>query len=384
MYLRKHLLPLLCAGSVLAACAAPNGSSSTTHNIGRCTGVQVPPDQEQAVSLCTGVLANTNLSAMDRVVALTHRAMGYLYLGEVEKAKTDLDQATAAVPNQAAPYAIRGRVNSRIGAWDDALADFNRAIEIRPNDPQFLTLRAEVYLRRGEPQRAMADIEAIRKLQPDSSDPDMLASSVHLQEGDFDKAIASAAAAIKAEPNSSEAGSQRGLATLLKGDLPRAIKDLDRAVLHPPVSPLAFLIRGQAHFLQGDNAWAILDFEQTQRMEPLDVGPAIWRALAMLREGRDPTADLAKEVPPAHGLWPTILLGYYQGKVDAAAVMAEANADKSSAAYRDCIAAFYLGAFDLLSGHDRPAARSRLEHAGAVCLPDRVEGAAAKLLLATP
>ncbi len=98
--------------------------------------------------------------------ALANRALAYLDLNDLEKARADIAAAEAVDPDDAILFHAKGRL-AEIEQDDlEAVLAFTGAIRSWPEDVHAFYRRSAAYERMGQSARALADLERIVTLQP--------------------------------------------------------------------------------------------------------------------------------------------------------------------------------------------------------------------------
>lgn len=98
--------------------------------------------------------------------ALANRALAYLALNDLEKARADIAAAEAVDPNDAILFHAKGRL-AEIEEDDlEAVLAFTGALRSWPENTHALHRRAAAYERMGQSARAIADLERIIILEP--------------------------------------------------------------------------------------------------------------------------------------------------------------------------------------------------------------------------
>ena len=98
--------------------------------------------------------------------ALANRALAYLSLNDLEKARADIAAADAANSTDAILFHAKGRL-AEIEEDDlEAVLAFTGALRSWPENTHALYRRSAAYVRMGQSARALADLERITTLQP--------------------------------------------------------------------------------------------------------------------------------------------------------------------------------------------------------------------------
>lgn len=98
--------------------------------------------------------------------ALANRALAYLALNELARARADIAAAEAADPDETILFHARGRLAEIEGDDLEAVLAFTGALRGWPDNTHALTRRAAAYARMGQTARAHADLERVVALAP--------------------------------------------------------------------------------------------------------------------------------------------------------------------------------------------------------------------------
>ncbi|HYY35770.1 MAG TPA: tetratricopeptide repeat protein, partial [Candidatus Binatia bacterium] len=93
-------------------------------------------------------VAIQNASRLKPDAGEVHLALGrYAYHGfqDYDRARSELDLARGALPNDPDVYLITGFIDRRQGRWTEAVSHFERAIELDPRNVQILRFAANTY-----------------------------------------------------------------------------------------------------------------------------------------------------------------------------------------------------------------------------------------------
>ena len=154
--------------------------------------------------------------------------LAYYYLGNLEQAISNFDQAIAKKPTFAEAYANRGDVWRDLGEPEKAFSDYDQAIELDPNASRYFYNRAITYKWQGEMEKAIADYDQ----------------------------------AIELDPEFSYAYHNRANIYWDLGNKTQALADFDKALQFDPTDELGFLNRGLLHLELNDSEGAHADFTQ--------------------------------------------------------------------------------------------------------------------------
>jgi tetratricopeptide (TPR) repeat protein len=203
------------------------------------------------------------------VEARINRGLARLDAGDAAGAEADLDAALAAVPDDAAVLAARGRAHLVLDDGDAALADADAAIRSNALLADGYVLRADVFRAREQWDLAIDDYTIGIRLVPDAAGP------YEARAATLDAAGLDAAAEIDrnlAQLTRQLAGVDDALARvdalvrratvwLVLEEWALALDDLDRVLAAEPDEVSALLLRATAHRLSRDSVAALADAE---------------------------------------------------------------------------------------------------------------------------
>lgn len=220
--------------------------------------------------------------------------------------------------------------------------------------------RGNAHLAERAYDAAIADYEAAASLRPDYAAAHNNRGIAEAALGRYEAAVAAYDAAIRVRPDYALAYKNRGNAHAVAGSYERAIADYDAALARDPGLAAAYNNRGNANFFLGRYAAAVGDYRAALDLEPADTYSALWLYLAQRRDGHDGAAALrAHAARVGTDAWPGVVVRFYLGDADMAAVLAAiSGADAERRRERACEAYFYVGAHALAAGNDATAARA--------------------------
>jgi lipoprotein NlpI len=253
---------------------------------------------------------------------------------------------STATPRYAKAYFNRAGLRLIRGEYDDAISDYGHAIELQPN-------YAEAYRNRAD---------------------------AHQMKGEIDKAIADYSFAIRFNSFDPATFANRGAAYASAGEFERAVTDFSSAIaLKPEVAEFHFK-RALSRMYVGQVDGAMADLKTTLELKPSSIFAVIWLHVAHVRAAVDDTADMKQVAAKVdRNQWPKVILQLFIGGATQDELSTESlvDADEKTRTERKCLAAFYLGLFNLEKG-DATAAGDRLQAARESCPPALMEFAAAK------
>ncbi|MBI1289533.1 MAG: tetratricopeptide repeat protein [Flavobacteriales bacterium] len=98
--------------------------------------------------------------------ALLNRALNFAYLGNLEKAITDLTLVTVVNESNSLAYLNRGVLYEQVGAMNLAMADYTKVVELKPLEHEGFQYRAVLNFRTGDLNQALQDALKWEDLRP--------------------------------------------------------------------------------------------------------------------------------------------------------------------------------------------------------------------------
>lgn len=202
------------------------------------------------------------------LIALSDRALAYVYLNRAGEAAADLDAAQAVDPNYYVLWHARGLLAERKGDYAAAAGAYDKAINTKSDDQWALGRRA--YMRRitGDPDGALSDAARALKENPGWMDLHRLRADLFRIKGDMASALAEADAIAGPDQRSIPALLQAGgiYETLVLRD--KAIATYDRVIAISP-SVDTYLARVRARDKM-DRAGRLGDLDAAEKLKPDD------------------------------------------------------------------------------------------------------------------
>ncbi len=259
-----------------------------------------------AVVLCLCLAACTAKEAtLDERVEEARRLWGRAEYQQVIALCTEI---TAAYPESAEAYVLRGNGYLHKNELDQAAADFEKAIELKPDYAPAYIARGRLYELR-DFQRRMALLEQRRPAKGYTDDEwpelrdDLLTIAARAIE-DYDRAIELCTTALETNSADARAYVTRGIAHYEKRDYSQAIADYTKALEIRPDDEWAYATRGGAYAKQKDYERAIQDYSKAVEIDPRFADAYHARGQAYLQKGEFEQAiddyDRAIEINPQH------------------------------------------------------------------------------------
>lgn len=226
---------------------------------------------------------------------LANRALAYLALNDLEKARADIAAGSAADPDETILFHAKGRL-AEIEEDDlEAVLAFTGALRSWPENIHALYRRAAAYERMGQSARALADLERITALQPQDNDAKTALATQLLRMGQAEQAyeqvgLVAQSIGYPAAKVQLFIGMAQSLASTLKDSDPAKAEAVLTNVLSVESDFPALLIdRARIREMQGDSRGAAADmlrFKELTRIN-LDDPAQACVSQALFRHSRD-------------------------------------------------------------------------------------------------
>jgi tetratricopeptide (TPR) repeat protein len=212
-------------------------------------------------------------------------------LGQIDKARAEIDRALALEPNTEA-YIIRARITPK-DQHEAFLADIDKALALTPDDTFAYQLRAERRHAWGQDDLALADVEKALKAWPESYSARRLRSALHQDAGRYDLAVKDLDVLVAREPDQAGLYNDRcWVRALANIDLDKALADCEAALKLSPNSPAILDSRGFVKLRQGNLAGAVVDYDAALKLQPSQAASLFGRGVAKRRQGAKAAGDL--------------------------------------------------------------------------------------------
>lgn len=227
--------------------------------------------------------------------ALANRALAYLALNEMEKARADIAAAEAADPDETILYHAKGRLAEIEEDHLEAVLAFTGALRSWPENTHALYRRAEAYERMGQSARALADLERITALKPEDPGARAAVATQLLRMGRAEQAYEQVNL-IAESFGYPDAGVQmfvsiaQSLASRLKeSDPARAEAVLTDVLAIESDFPALLIDRAALREAQGDARGAAADMARFKQLTRLDLDDPVEACVsrALFRHSRD-------------------------------------------------------------------------------------------------
>lgn len=235
--------------------------------------------------------------------ALANRALAYLALNNLEKARADIAAGDAADPDDTILFHAKGRL-AEIEKDDlEAVLAFTGALRSWPENTHALYRRAAAYERMGQSARALADLERITTLQPQDNGAKTALATQLLRMGRVEHAYAQVGLVAQSigYPNAKVQmfiGMAQSLASGLKeSDPARAEAVLTNALSVETDFPALLIDRARIRELQGDSRGAAADMAHFKYLTRINLDDPAQACVSqtLLRHSRDAALDMCEK-----------------------------------------------------------------------------------------
>lgn len=303
---------------------------------------------------------------LDPSLAIAHAAAGTARtaLGDPRSALVDCDRAVALDPLNAELFFIRMFVHGQLGDWSGVVADTTRAIELLPNDPRGYRNRLVALQSLGQNDRALADASRYVELAPTSAEAHGYRAMLRERLGDDAGAVGDYTNAIKYDPMKVSNFYSRAECNLRLGRADLALGDLIRVNELQPGEPRVLLLRAMAYWIVDSADLAIADLDVLIARHP-EMGPwaQAWKYLLLAQRGAQDGKVPALEAPdPNDGAWSSRVRAFLRHDITEDELLSRAAATEEH-----CTALFYIGARNVLDGHEQVARAALTQAADAAC-----------------
>lgn len=241
---------MMCLILCLPACGAL-GASQREAQLTACG--QPDHSLDKAISACSELLANDELSREERVFVYFSRARAAMSKGDMAGALPDLDESIKLDPSQSVSFASRGIVHGTLGNLKPAIVDFSRAIELNPEDLVSFQNRGKAYSDSGDQARAIKDYTHLIERSGDGPVPRngrcwslaVLGQNLETARMDCEKAV-------RLDPKDGNNFNSLAFVRYRSGDYTGAIEDYTRSLALAPASGSSYYMRGRAKARIGD------------------------------------------------------------------------------------------------------------------------------------
>lgn len=204
----------------------------------------------------------------------------HLAMGNLAKAKADLQSSLALDPAAPESYVVLASIDFREGNPRLALARLNSAIDLDKQNPRAWYMRAEARRALGEHTAAVSDYDNAIRLDPRNSE--LLASRGlnDVLRGNLDEALIHVNRAMEISPDMPALHGLRARIHATAGRLPEALADLTRTIDLGSRGLDLFLTRGAILAQMGRHADAVADYDRALAIDSTSIDAYYNRSLS--------------------------------------------------------------------------------------------------------
>jgi tetratricopeptide (TPR) repeat protein len=240
-------------------------------------------DVERGLTACTRLAGSA--VAKKRLDALASRAQGYMSIGNLETALSDLDEAIRIlevfrIPTNGTMHYSRAWIYANQDQPDRALADYAEAIRLSPTSAAFYLDRGVLHAQRGNSDLALQDFNTALELDSKLVQAYYRRAALFHSRGGLERAIRELTEAIQIDRKYVQAYGLRGDYLLELGEVDRAVRDFKEAInINPRFAP-AYIKLAELNIKQENYVEAARNFTEAIIIDPKVVANYVGRAFA--------------------------------------------------------------------------------------------------------
>jgi len=234
--------------------------------------------------------------------APAYRAQALLAVGAVDEARSDIQRALQAAPNDADALSLQSIMVLVQGDKDQALQLAQAAVRAQPNSASALIAQSYAEQARFDLPAARASVQRAVEAEPKNALAWARLAELHSAFGDRDKALSAARRATEIDPNLSRAQTVLGFAELTSIALAEAKQSFEKAIALDSADPLPRLGLGLAKIRGGDLDAGSRDIEIAASLDSNNALVRSYLGKAYYEEKRAPLDQrelaMAKQLDP--------------------------------------------------------------------------------------
>ncbi|WP_321416949.1 TonB-dependent receptor domain-containing protein [uncultured Desulfobacter sp.] len=176
----------------------------------------------------------------------------FLTVGQINKARSNLDQALLLDPNDGIAYALQSVIAVTQNSTKKALELAQKGVELRPQSPVPQIALSYALQARFDIEKAQQSVERAVDLAPQDALAWARLVELELSLGNIDRATASASKAVELDPDQARTQTVLGFANLTQIEIDKAETSFKQAIDLDPADPLPRLGLGLAKIRQGN------------------------------------------------------------------------------------------------------------------------------------
>lgn len=220
------------------------------------------------------VVENSESMSLDidlmQSVTYGHRGLVYHAMGEIERARSDYQQAIALNPSDGVTYHNIGHLELESGNPSIALSYFEKALRLGYADPKTYQGRGVAFRQLGKHESAMDDFELVIEMAPEYGGGYYERGVLYIVIEDFEKALADFNRTIEIWPDNVQAYHSRIAVLIELNRYDEAEKDLSTLINLEPSNIENYIQRGWINLDNNHLELALHDFEIAVSINPDD------------------------------------------------------------------------------------------------------------------
>ncbi len=195
-------------------------------------------------------------------------ARAWLQKGDLEKARSTIDEALAAEPDDKSALVMLSAIEAKQGDAAGAERSLRKAIAIDPALAAAHSKLGEILQRKGDDEGALAEFRKVIEIAPVSPVEFNNIGNIYRKRSDAAKAMEAYREALRCDAQYIGAYNNLGLCLQEQGKLDEAKALYDKALAIRPENPILRNSLGTLLALKGDKAAAIAEFERAVKADP--------------------------------------------------------------------------------------------------------------------
>ncbi|MDR1276767.1 MAG: tetratricopeptide repeat protein [Candidatus Accumulibacter sp.] len=200
-----------------------------------------------------------------------------------DAALRELESLENVQPDFADAYALRGKILSSEGRYDEAADVFSKAIAHGLDNADVYADLGVALFRAGRREEALETLFESGKIDPESAMANCCMGELMHEKGDIAKARCYFEKALEIDPSLAVVRNNLGVILQKEGDFLRAEAEFSRAIEFDPEMAAAYVNLGNCQNRRGRREDARASFQRAIEIDPYD--PGTWNNLALLFYG---------------------------------------------------------------------------------------------------
>lgn len=254
-------------------------------------------------------------------VDLLNKLTGLLSQNQFDVLKTEAEQALEQQADEAQLWHFLAMAQDALGDVESAKTSLQQAISFAPNNPAYVLLLAHIELKAGNDEVAKSHYEAARDINPNVLDTHVRLATMALMQGNMNEAQKHIASAKRIDDLHPMVMVIEGNLDFLAGNLKKAAALLNEACKRAPESTMALTSFGMVLNAQGHHAFAAQCFRRALEQAPEEASIRWALSDVLLRQNHFDEAlsilEVLAEKQPAPVAWRRAQVALGQQNMDA-------------------------------------------------------------------